>query len=261
MKQVLYISTDGLRPDALDAAHTPNFQALMARGAYSLKAQAVMPSSTLPCHMSTFHSVPPERHGTTNNTYTPMVRPIKGLIETLNDAGKRCASFFSWEQLRDVSRPASLKLSSFSAYNKNPESSDKIITEQALPFIQNAAFDFIFFYFGAIDEVGHDHGWMSQAYLNQVEHTDELLGRILERLPASTTLILHSDHGGHDRTHGTDKAEDMTIPWIIMGEGVKKNHALAQPVSLMDTAPTTTHILGVTAPDTWEGKVVQEAFL
>ena len=72
MKQVLYLSVDGLRPDALAAAHTPNFQTLMRKGAYTLDAQAVMPSVTLPCHMSVFHSVPPERHGTTTNTYTPM---------------------------------------------------------------------------------------------------------------------------------------------------------------------------------------------
>lgn len=74
MKQVLYMSIDGLRPDALGVAQTPNFSRLMQRGADTLKAQSVMPSVTLPCHTSVFHSVPPERHGTTTNTYAPMVR-------------------------------------------------------------------------------------------------------------------------------------------------------------------------------------------
>ena len=60
MPNVLYISTDGLRPDAIQKANTPNLQAMMKQGAYSLKAQAVMPSVTLPCHMSIFHSVPPQ---------------------------------------------------------------------------------------------------------------------------------------------------------------------------------------------------------
>ena len=260
MNQVLYISTDGLRPDALGAAHTPNFQALMKRGSYSLNAQSVMPSVTLPCHMSIFHSVPPERHGTTTNTYSPMVRPIKGLIDVLSDANKRCASFFSWEPLRDISRPQSLKHATFIAYQGNPEVSDKLIVEKALPYLRNAAFDFSFLYLGAIDEVGHDHVWMSQRYLKQVEMTDELLGMVLESLPSETTVILHSDHGGHDRSHGTERVEDMTIPWMISGQGIKENFEISGAISVLDTAPTIAHLLGVQAPSQWEGRVVSKAF-
>lgn len=257
---VLYISTDGLRPDALAAAQTPNVQAMMAKGACTLTAQAVMPSVTLPCHMSVFHSVPPERHGITSNTYTPMARPVKGLVEVLSEAGKRCASFFSWEPLRDLSRPLSLAHSSYIAYDDNPNVSDKRVLEAALPYLKEDCFDFSFLYFGAVDEVGHDYGWMSEPYLKQVEHTDHLLGTLLEVLPASITVILHSDHGGHARQHGTDHAEDMTIPWLIMGPGIRENYVLQAAISLLDTAPTVAHLLGVSAATLWEGKVVYEAF-
>ena len=47
-------------------------------------AQTVMPSVTLPCHMSLFHSVAPDRHGILTNTYTPQVRPINGICEQLH---------------------------------------------------------------------------------------------------------------------------------------------------------------------------------
>ena len=50
----------------------------MKTATYSLTAQTVMPSVTLPCHMSLFHSVEPLRHGTTDNVYMPQVRPVKG---------------------------------------------------------------------------------------------------------------------------------------------------------------------------------------
>jgi predicted AlkP superfamily pyrophosphatase or phosphodiesterase len=50
---------DGLRPDAIVPADCPNLKALLARSAYSLTATSVMPSITLPCHTSIFHSVPP----------------------------------------------------------------------------------------------------------------------------------------------------------------------------------------------------------
>ncbi len=66
---------------------------MLARSAASFCAQTVTPSVTLPCHMSLFHSVTPQRHGTTTNTYAPQVRPVRGLCEVLAAAGKRCAFF------------------------------------------------------------------------------------------------------------------------------------------------------------------------
>ena len=261
MAKVLYISTDGLRPDAIAKAHMPNLQAMMMRGVYSLKAQAVMPSVTLPCHMSIFHSVPPERHGILSNTYVPMVRPVKGLVETLYTAGKRCAFFYSWENLRDLSPVGCLEHSQFIAYRGNPHEADELIVEKALPYLQQGTFDFTFLYFATIDEVGHDYGWMSQQYLKQVKKVDDLLGKVFEVLPKDTVTLLHSDHGGHDRSHGTEKPEDMTIPWIIMGTGIKQNHQIDKDISLLDTAPTIAYCLGVNPSRGWEGQVVAEAFL
>ena len=59
----LFVMIDGLRPDALARIDCPTLTGLMERGASSLHATSVMPSITLPCHMSIFHSVPPTRHG------------------------------------------------------------------------------------------------------------------------------------------------------------------------------------------------------
>ena len=42
----------------------------------------------------------------------------------------------------------------------------------------------------------------------------------------------------HYRNHGTDSPEDMTIPWLLAGPGVRVGHALQTPISLLDTAPT-----------------------
>ena len=100
---------------------------------------------------------------------------------------------------------------------------------------------------------------MSRQYLKQVEHVDRLLGEVFEALPDDMVTILHSDHGGHDRSHGTDSLEDMTIPWMMMGQGVKQNYELSEGISLLDTAPTIAHVLGVNPPKVWEGQVVREA--
>lgn len=87
MNKVILISIDGMRPDgALQCGH-PFVQEMMRRGAYALDAQTVMPSVTLPCHMSMFHSVAPDRHGITTNDYVPQVRPVSGLFEQISRAG------------------------------------------------------------------------------------------------------------------------------------------------------------------------------
>ncbi|MDX2005799.1 MAG: alkaline phosphatase family protein [Meiothermus sp.] len=256
MPRVLYITTDGMRPDALEAAHTPNFRALMERGSYTLEGRSVMPSITLPCHMSIFHSVPPERHNVLTNDFTPMARPVPGLFEVLRRAEKRTAMFHSWEPLRDVSRPGSLALSKFIAYDANPEVSDHLVLQTALPYLRSGEFDFTFLYFGTIDEVGHLAGWMSRRYLEQVEQIDGLLGQVIEAVPADTTVLVMSDHGGHYRFHGTDLPEDMTVPFFALGPGIRAGRKIEQPVSLLEVAPTVARLLGVAPADGWEGRAL-----
>lgn len=257
MPRVLYITTDGLRPDALEAAHTPHFQALMREGAYTLTARSVWPSITLPCHMSLFHSLPPERHGVLSNTYVPMARPVPGLFEALKQAGKRSGMFYSWEPLRDVARPLCLTVSKLIAYEHNPEVSDQKVVSAALPYLRSSEFDFTFLYLGSVDEVGHLAGWMSPAYLRQVEHLDELLGQVVEALPGDTVLLVMSDHGGHLRMHGTEHPEDMTVPFMAWGPGVPRNHPIAQPISLLELAPTVAQLLGVAPEPVWEGRALR----
>ena len=91
MRTVLIV-VDGMRPDAIAAM--PRVQKLLKNASYTMTATTVMPSVTLPCHMSLFHSVDPSRHGTTTNTYAPQVRPINGLCEVLLNHKKTCAFLY-----------------------------------------------------------------------------------------------------------------------------------------------------------------------
>jgi predicted AlkP superfamily pyrophosphatase or phosphodiesterase len=256
---VLFVMIDGLRPEAITAEGAPALTGLMARGAYSLAARSVMPCITLPCHMSIFHSVPPTRHGVTTNVWSPMARPLPGLMEAAKAAGKRCAFFINWEPLRNLSQPESLEFSYFRNNVKSP-GGDYVIAAEAMRLLPAESFDFAFVYLGTVDEAGHDYGWLSPNYLAQVTAVDEALGLLLGALPASTAVVVQADHGGHDRNHGTEMVEDMTIPWIAAGPGLRAGHALQGPVSLLDTAPTLAKLMGVPPAADWEGKVVAEAF-
>lgn len=254
---VVLILVDGMRPDAL--AGNARVQAFMAQSACTLQARTVMPSVTLPCHMSLFHSVDPDRHGTTTNVYTPQVRPIQGLCEVLRNAGRHCAFFYNWEQLRDLTRPGSLEFSYFFKGRNNPkageatwEEANDRVTDAAIGYLTQKETDFSFIYLGYVDEAGHKHGWMTQPYMQALENSWKNIDRIVAALPEDTTVIVTADHGGHDRIHGTKTAEDMTIPVLIRSKHFPAGN-LPEGVNIKDLAPTVATLLGVCADDDWEG--------
>lgn len=261
MAPVVFIMTDGLRPDALLQADAPHLQAFKACSAYTLQAQSVMPSITLPCHTSIFHSVPPTRHGILSNEWHPMARPVTGLVDQAKLHDKKAAYFYNWEFLRDLNRSGSLHFSFFTDTSHILDNGDDLIAEQAAFYLGRRMFDFTFVYIGTIDTAGHAYGWMSDGYFAQIARVDRLIGQILASIPEDHTILIQSDHGGHERSHGTDMPEDMTIPWMLMGPDIKQDYAIQRLVSLLDTAPTLAHILGIPVVRDWEGTIVDEAFV
>jgi predicted AlkP superfamily pyrophosphatase or phosphodiesterase len=261
MTTTVLVMLDGLRPDAISAAGCPNIQSIRLRGSSTLNASSVMPSITIPCHLSIFYSVPPTRHGITTNNWQPMARPLPGLIEQAHSASLKTAFFHNWEPLRNLNSPGSLNFSYFrdNVYT-DIEQGDYVIATEAARYIKSDRPDFVFVYFGTVDTVGHIAGWMSDAYLQQTERVDKALGVLLDSLADDHTILLQSDHGGHDRAHGTDSPEDMTIPWMVAGPGIRSGYEIQRSVSLLDTAPTLAAILGIEPYRDWEGSSVIELF-
>jgi len=265
VENVILIVIDGLRPDALLQANTPNLDGLMARGAYSLDAQSVMPSITLPAHMSMFHSVTPAVHKIEGNLWMPNGSLGHGIVDLVHAEGKNTAAFYTWEQLRDLWRPGAMNFAYFTnIYSQPVRNTDLEAARAAADYLPQAKPAFTFIYLGLVDEIGHRHGWMTPEYLEAVQNADNAIGHLLARLEGenlleSTAILVQADHGGHDRKHGQPIPEDMTIPWILAGPGIKRGLRLQNPVSILDSAPTMAHLLGLEIPATWEGKVVQEA--
>ena len=255
MKKVILISIDGMRPDGVLNCGNPFVEEMMKKGSHALDARTVIPSVTLPCHTSMFHSVTPERHGITTNTYMPQVRPINGLAEQIKMMGGKCAMFYGWEPLRDITRPGSLQWAEyFNAYAD--EHTDGILTGKALECIEKYQPDFVFLYMVETDEKGgHDSGWMTPTYLEYVSHAIDNVKRVVEAAGDEYTVIVTADHGGHDRAHGTEMPEDMTIPMFFMGKEFEAGKAI-ENVSILDLAPTIAKIMNVPAAREWEGKAL-----
>ena len=253
--KALLILVDGMRPDAVIECGHPAVKEFLESSLYTLSARTVMPSVTLPTHMSLFHSVPAERHGILSNTYTPLVRPLDGLCERLKAAEKSCAFFYNWEPLRDIARPGSISEAAY--YNQSMlgyEETNELVTLAAIESITRRSPDFIFVYLGWVDEQGHATGWLSDEYMRSVRVSWDEIARLSEAaLCRGYNVFVTADHGWHSRSHGSDMDEDMLIPLFIRGEGIAPG-TLPEGTSIMDIAPTIVRLLGAQPAREWEGK-------
>jgi len=256
MNKVILISIDGMRPDGLKACNNEFLDEIIKNSSYTFDAKTVYPSITLPCHLSMFHSVPPQRHGTVSNDYVTPVRPVNGLFEQIKAAGKRAVMYYGWEPLREIGRPGSLVASEYiNAYSF--DHTDAMLTDKALEYIKLTKPDFVFLYMVETDEKGgHDNGWMSEVYLSYINHAISNVKRVIEEAGEEYTVIVTADHGGHERCHGTDLPEDMTIPMFFYGPQFEPNKELGN-VSILDIAPTIAAVMDIIPAKEWEGKVIK----
>ena len=94
---------------------------------------------------------------------------------------------------------------------------------------------------------------MSTEYIASVSASWDRIETIVQSMPDDYSIIITADHGGHDRSHGSDVAEDMTIPLFLKGKAFSPD-VQPQDVNIIDLAPTISNLLGVSAVDEWEGK-------
>lgn len=252
-KKVILISVDGMRPDGLKMCGNSYVQELEKMCSYTYNASSMIPSVTFPCHFSMTHSVTPQRHGILSNTYVPQVRPVKGIFEKISDAGGVSAMFYGWEPLRDIALPGTLKFATYiNAYMQ--DSCDTVLTDEAQKLISAHKPDFVFLYMVETDEKGgHDNGWMSQEYLRRISIAIDNVKRIIEKFGEEYSIIVMADHGGHDRSHGTELPEDMTIPLFFCGPDFVAGQTIPD-ASLLDIAPTIAEVMGIVPDREWEGR-------
>lgn len=251
--KVQLILIDGMRPDSLEKCGNPYIAELLQDSLSTMEARTVVPSVTLPCHMSLFHSVDPARHGVTTNLYTPQVRPIDGLMEQLHKGKKLTGSFYNWAELRDLYRPGSSTCDHlFDLHVLGPERSHRLTVAASEHYRRELDLDFTFTYMGWSDEAGHASGWMSEDYLHAVSESWNSVRQLIDAAGDDCVTIITADHGGHDRTHGTELPEDMTIPVVIHGMGLQGK--LEGHVSIKDIAPTVAKLLGCECAPEWEGR-------
>ena len=267
-RNVVLVSVDGLRPDAIGQFEAPTLQRLMREGSYSLGARTILPSKTLPSHTSMLSGEPPEDHGVVwNNVLTAKkdVVDFATIFSVARAHGYRTAAFFSKAKFEPLQRPGTLDYSQAPGGWFGRWSSDRTMAD-VRSYLAKERPNLLFIHLSDPDRAGHSSGWMSDAYGRAVQEADAALGALVVAADVAYgegnySLLVTADHGGHGHDHGSNDPRDVTIPWIAWGQGVHAGLLRDVPIQTFDTAPTVLWLLGVEKPDGWDGSAVTRAFL
>jgi predicted AlkP superfamily pyrophosphatase or phosphodiesterase len=265
---VVVISVDGLRPDAIQRFRAATMLRLMREGSYAIDAQTILPSSTLPSHTSMLTGVDPSVHGITWNSEEVEERGyvrVPTVFGIARAAGFRTAAFFGKSKLNHVHLPETLDyIQSYDSrlpWQRSGQRTARLVGS----YLARERANLLFIHLVEADFAGHNFGWMGRAYQQAVRDADGAIGALLVHTDAyfgrgQYTVIVTADHGGHGRTHGTERPEDVMIPWIVWGKGVRPGTQLPFGVRTTDTAATVLWLLGIAVPEGWSGHPVTGAF-
>ena len=260
-KHIFIVSFDGGKPAVMKQSKMPITMAMAYKGAATWDAQTIDPSVTLPSHTSMLSGIGPEKHKVLWNDWRPQNGTFKfeTSFQLAKRAGYKTALFAGKEKFKHFNIPGTLDKFEIPGY------SAKVVAASAARYIQSDKPNLCFIHFADSDGAGHKFGWGTPQQIKAFEDEDAALKTVRDAINKAgiandSVLILTADHGGHDKTHGSRSPEDMTIPWIAFGKGVKRGTQITAPVTTYDTAATALWLLGVPIPAEWDGKPVVSAF-
>jgi predicted AlkP superfamily pyrophosphatase or phosphodiesterase len=264
---VIVVSIDGLRPDAITMFQAPTLQRLMREGSYTLSASTINPSKTLPSHTSMLTGLTPDHHGVFwNNVTTADSDSIElpNIFSVARAHGYSTAAFFSKAKFQPLQLAGTLDYSQAPGGWFGRWLSERTMTDVE-HYLATAKPNLLFVHMTDPDAAGHRSGWMSPPYGRAVLAADASVQRLIELAnetygAGNFSLIVTADHGGHGTNHGSDDVADVTIPWIAWGRGVHPGLLEQADIETMDTAATVLWLLGVPEQKDWAGAAVTQAY-
>lgn len=281
-EHVFIISIDGGSPAVIHRSSMPVLQKLVKEGACTWAAQTIKPSITLPSHASMLTGVVMERHKITWNNWSPTngLVAMPTVFSVAKAAGRSTAMFVAKEKFRHLALPDTVDEFNYDAdqdvyvlkslgdgaeKKKVGNVPARVVATHAARYIVERKPNLCFIHFTDPDTVGHEFGWGSPEQLQAFADVDAGLDLIVEAIRKSdlarrSVLLISADHGGHGKGHSAGTPEDLTIPWIAWGKGVKKGFTITAPVGTCDTTATVLWLLDLSPALPLDGVVVRSAF-
>ncbi|HEX2778074.1 MAG TPA: alkaline phosphatase family protein [Gemmatimonadaceae bacterium] len=278
--RVVVVSIDGLRGDALP--WMPALDALRARAAWTDSMQTVVPSLTVPGHLTMFTGRDVTKLGVTTNTldqqagYALTMNGASTMFQWVKGAGGRSAALIasSLVPAADLETArAFLGIDQLTAVGTNL---DELRTQALALATAPDAPELLFVHVATVDFAGHDFGWirtdttgangadvLGPQYVDAARAADGVVDAIRAALePAiasgAVALIVTADHGGGHgehcvanvvaaREHCTSQPGDRTIPFFVLAKDVAPGRIVGA-TSIMQVAPTVGALLRLAVP-------------
>ncbi len=253
--KVLIIGIDGCRPDALLKANTKILDSLWENGAYSFKAKTDEISSSGICWTGMLTGVWHEKHNVLSNEYkNPNIKEYPHFFRRVKHSRPelKTYSLVHWAPLHKI-------LQSGDADVAKTFDSDEAVTIEATTTLVNKDVDVMFLHLDDVDHAGHSYGYhpSNDDYLSAIEVIDQQVSRIIHSLYQRSNyknenwlILISTDHGGSDTSHGKNTNEHTTIFYIAAGNAVKKGE-IEEQVNVIDVAVAAMTHLGIPILDEW----------
>ena len=271
IKHIFVVGIDAMSTQGLEKANTPNMDYMIKNGAVCRSVRTVIPSSSSSNWASMLAGAGVEVHGVTSNDWEPdnySVKPVGiteyGIFPTVVNVVHK--------QLPDAKIGMIYHWSGFGRlFEKNVATVDKsyeteIKTAEALAeYIRTEKPAFTFTQLDDVDHYGHAYGHMTEKYLESIHNADKCVGMVLQAVKDAgieneSVVMVVADHGGIGYGHGGQSWEEMTVPFILYGKGIKKGYEIQEQTYMYDVGPTIVFALGLEAPYAWTGRPMKTAF-
>lgn len=272
-RRVVLVSVDGLRADAL--AEMPSLSALRARAQWTDSMLTVVPSLTVPGHLSLFSGRDVTTLGVTTNSLdesaaiTLLMNNATSVFNWVHSAGGRSVAIIGGQLVPVHQLATAQAFFALDALHAAPEATNAIIDQAIGVATAVDAPTILFVHISAVDAAGHAAGWvdangqLTATYAAVARDVDAQLARLTAALePAlvagEVALAITADHGGGEgeacvasipatREHCTDQPGDRRIPFLLVGAGLPIGRLSGTP-SITRIAPTLANLLRVSAP-------------
>ena len=259
-KKLLFIGIDGCRPDALTQAQTPNIDGLINGGIYINDALCSIngqPTVSGPGWSTMITGVWFDKHGVSDNSFSGSnfdeYPPFNVLMEESSQE-YHTASFIMWTPIHTQIFGSTMD------YNELHSTYDGSVAQGAADYMSTPNLDVLFLDFDDVDIAGHSYGYSPEAnqYINAIENVDEYIGWVIDAMENRPTfqnedwlVMITSDHGGIDYSHGGQTIEERQIPIILSGSLVSIE-TLPEQSYLTNMVPTLLHYFGIENNCEWQ---------